>query len=233
MANIPFVDVDYCQFSHWGYQKPTRIWGDPSISELTAQTCDGKTCANLVERPNGRKGHREILGGYKMRFSRNEKYRIPEKLIYYLCGWPDKYEFIAAVNYIRAMQLEALPELENPEPFSETDIEKLAHQLFIQGNLNFFVGSVIAADRPYEGPAVEKLREQLFEEYRDTVFSNKHNPDPPVRGPFGEATIELKPGVTPVKIRPFRIEGERLESWKKTYRPAYRRRKAGRWGFSL
>ena len=27
MAGIPHVDVDYCQFSRWGYQKPTRIWG--------------------------------------------------------------------------------------------------------------------------------------------------------------------------------------------------------------
>jgi hypothetical protein len=22
MKNIPFLDVDYCQFSDWGYQKP-------------------------------------------------------------------------------------------------------------------------------------------------------------------------------------------------------------------
>ena len=29
MKGIPFVDVDYCQFSDWGYQKPTRIWCCP------------------------------------------------------------------------------------------------------------------------------------------------------------------------------------------------------------
>ena len=29
MANLPFVDVDYCQFCDWGYQKPTGIWVDP------------------------------------------------------------------------------------------------------------------------------------------------------------------------------------------------------------
>ena len=31
MEGIPYVDVDYCQFSLWGYQKPTRIWGGPDI----------------------------------------------------------------------------------------------------------------------------------------------------------------------------------------------------------
>jgi site-specific DNA-cytosine methylase len=29
MEGIPYVDVDYCQFTDWGYQKPTRIWGSP------------------------------------------------------------------------------------------------------------------------------------------------------------------------------------------------------------
>ena len=27
MTVIPHTEVDYCQFSKWGYQKPTRIWG--------------------------------------------------------------------------------------------------------------------------------------------------------------------------------------------------------------
>ena len=27
MEGIPFIDVDYCQFSNWGYCKPTRVWG--------------------------------------------------------------------------------------------------------------------------------------------------------------------------------------------------------------
>ena len=36
--------------------------------------------------------------------------------------------------------------------------------------------------------------------------------DPPVRGPFAEATIEIKPGVTPVKQRPFQVVGERRDA---------------------
>jgi len=31
MDKYPFVDVDYCQFSTWGYCKPTRIWGSPNV----------------------------------------------------------------------------------------------------------------------------------------------------------------------------------------------------------
>ncbi len=31
MQNIPYIDVDYCQFSDWGYRKPTRIWGCSKI----------------------------------------------------------------------------------------------------------------------------------------------------------------------------------------------------------
>ena len=34
MMNIPFVDIDYCQFSDWGYQKPTRFWGSPNLGRL-------------------------------------------------------------------------------------------------------------------------------------------------------------------------------------------------------
>ena len=33
-----------------------------------------------------------------------------------------------------------------------------------------------------------------------------------MRGPFGEATIEIKPGVTPAKQRPFQVVGERRDA---------------------
>ena len=35
---------------------------------------------------------------------------------------------------------------------------------------------------------------------------------PPTRGPFGEATIEIKPGFVPVKQRPFQVVGERRDA---------------------
>ena len=73
----------------------------------------------------------------------------------------------------------------------------------------------MVVDNPYTSEKANKFREQILNEYSDTVFSNIHNPNPPIRGPHGEATIELIPGVTPSNIRPYRIQGERLDAWKK------------------
>jgi hypothetical protein len=47
MKDIPFIDVDYCMFSDWGYQKPTRIWGSPAIKNVESRLCDGN-CRNMV-----------------------------------------------------------------------------------------------------------------------------------------------------------------------------------------
>ena len=58
MEGIPFIDVDYCQFSDWGYCKPTRVWGG-HISQLTNHKCVKGNCANVVVPPTGRPFHRE------------------------------------------------------------------------------------------------------------------------------------------------------------------------------
>ena len=34
LQDIPFVDVDYCQFSTWGYRKPTCVLGREHINAL-------------------------------------------------------------------------------------------------------------------------------------------------------------------------------------------------------
>jgi hypothetical protein len=83
MTGVPFLDVDYCQFSDWGYQKPTRIWGCPAIANLANQVCDHKSCPNLVDAPGGVR-HREKLSGNQINFSTKEKYRMPVPLIKYL-----------------------------------------------------------------------------------------------------------------------------------------------------
>ena len=90
MKDIPFVDIDYCQFSDWGYMKPTRFWGSPSVVELPPRTCDWETCPNLVEGEGGRKVHRERLGGNHMRFSAKLKGRIPPLAIDYLLRLNDE-----------------------------------------------------------------------------------------------------------------------------------------------
>ena len=71
---------------------------------------------------------------------------------------------------------------------------------------------MVGADKPVEGEGVEELR-QLAEEFKDTVFSPEVVRPPPSRGPFGEATITLKPGTAPVKQRMVQIQGERCEKW--------------------
>ena len=54
MKDIPYCDVDYCQFSDWGYKKPTRIWGNEKIAQLPSKLCDPKNvqtwCLGLTVR---------------------------------------------------------------------------------------------------------------------------------------------------------------------------------------
>jgi hypothetical protein len=40
MEGLSFINVDYCQFSDWGYQKPTRIWGRRELCEVGDWVCD-------------------------------------------------------------------------------------------------------------------------------------------------------------------------------------------------
>lgn len=54
MQGYPYVDADYCQYTDWGYQKPTRFWGSDHLKTITPRVCDGKTCSNLEETPKRR-----------------------------------------------------------------------------------------------------------------------------------------------------------------------------------
>ena len=77
MQTYPYIDVDYCQYSDWGYKKPTRIWGSPDILQVQGKLCDGVTCPNLIP---GTRGHKVKISNLS-NISRNKKYRIPEKLV--------------------------------------------------------------------------------------------------------------------------------------------------------
>ena len=85
MRGIPYIDVDYCQFGDWGYQKPTRIWCCDTLSKLPNRLCDGISCPNL--QPNSKK-HKFCLGGYKMKHTTLSKGRMPAKLVDYLLQIP-------------------------------------------------------------------------------------------------------------------------------------------------
>tara|TARA_R100000388_G_scaffold25631_1_gene19937 strand:- start:210 stop:875 length:666 start_codon:yes stop_codon:yes gene_type:complete len=97
MKDRPFMKklnnyvVDYCMYSDWGYRKRTRIWTNKK--DWNNRLCDGKgTCGNMVG-----KLHKTNLGNAD-RFKRanilnvnkyngtsqQERYRIPEDLIYSL-----------------------------------------------------------------------------------------------------------------------------------------------------
>ena len=91
LKKFPFVDVDYCQFSDWGYQKPTRFWGSQQIGKLEDRKCDQWTCPNLMTQFNGTKRHKYVLGGNNMKFSTKLKGRIPWKLVDYLLSSEPKF----------------------------------------------------------------------------------------------------------------------------------------------
>ena len=72
--------------------------------------------------------------------------------------------------------------------------------------------SVVFATDNLVGNEVKLLIEKIVADYASTVFKCEGPLDRPVRGPFGEATIELKPGAQPLKQRPFHLVGERREA---------------------
>ena len=84
MKDIPFIDVDYCMFSDWGYQKPTRIWGCKELTTLGDRTCDGN-CKNLERDQFGKWTHRLKLGCSappgKAKPSRTDAYRVLALLV--------------------------------------------------------------------------------------------------------------------------------------------------------
>ena len=80
MKGIPFYDVSYCMYSDWGYRKHTRIWTNKQ--GWTPLKCDGSgSCGNM----DGTK-HKEQVSGVKTRSSLDDRYRIPEDLIFSLFG---------------------------------------------------------------------------------------------------------------------------------------------------
>ncbi len=46
-------------------------------------------------------------------------------------------------------------------------------------------------------------------DYKDLVYDIRVRGPPPIRGPFAESTIKLKPGAIPKKQRPYQILGDR------------------------
>jgi site-specific DNA-cytosine methylase len=78
----PFFDVDYCMYGDFGYKKSTRIWSNKK--DFNPLVCDGN-CDNMIDGKHkltmcaSRKRNQDYIRGGGN--NRNDRYRIPEKLI--------------------------------------------------------------------------------------------------------------------------------------------------------
>ena len=80
-----YSDVDYCQYSDWGYRKRTRIWHSKLGDQLfVPKLCPGKGKCEYME---GLSHVRASTGGHKNakgQSSMKRRYAIPEKLLHNL-----------------------------------------------------------------------------------------------------------------------------------------------------
>jgi len=89
LQRLPHLDCDQCQFSDYGYQKPTRFFGSDHLRLLEPVLCDQRTCPSLVEDPDGLcrlRKHRNSQGGNAGYVHKFRAYRLPPKLVEYVTG---------------------------------------------------------------------------------------------------------------------------------------------------
>jgi site-specific DNA-cytosine methylase len=79
MKDFKFYLVDYCMYSDWGYKKRTRIWTNKK--DFIPKLCD-KQCGNIIG--NRHKTHLGNKGSDPLPTTQNDRYRIPEDLIFSL-----------------------------------------------------------------------------------------------------------------------------------------------------
>jgi putative transposase len=89
--------------------------------------------------------------------------------------------------------------------------EVAKHVCDVQAHIHVVKGALEPSE-PAEGAEIERLKKELFAEFAGTSLSGVCPVNPPIRGPFGEAEIWLKPDARPVSVPPFRLAGERREA---------------------
>jgi hypothetical protein len=80
--NLPFYDIDYCQYADWGYRKRTRLWTD--IINFNPKKCkqNCNSCVNGKHLINFGMTTKKRIEGIKSKYvNLNNRYRIPPKLI--------------------------------------------------------------------------------------------------------------------------------------------------------
>ena len=75
-----------------------------------------------------------------------------------------------------------------------------------------------ATAESHECPKIHALRARLKQKYVDTFFSGKPVFPAPLRGPYGEARIRLKPDPRVYQDRDFALRGERKDAMEKVLR---------------
>ena len=63
-----------------------------------------------------------------------------------------------------------------------------------------------------EDPRTEEFRARIHRDYDGVVLDSKVKPDPPMRGPYGQAYIPLKENAVPTRSKPFRLHGEKYDA---------------------
>ena len=120
------------------------------------------------------------------------------------------------------MDLELPVDSEEPRtrPLNKTDLRFIRRVLLKSDAASdrYVRPLVVTPDPTNEDPAVKELTEALHREYDGVVMGTEVVPDPPIRGPYGQAYIPLKEGAVPYRTRPFSMQGEKLEAHKKITR---------------
>ncbi len=105
--------------------------------------------------------------------------------------WDEELE--EALRRVRMMQISAEPHLTRFREESDEVLRCIAQNILdCQKDLNGIKGAIEARE-PSDSPEVCRLRQLLTDEFSDSSLSGVYPQNPPIRGPFGEAKILLKP----------------------------------------
>ena len=201
-------------------------------------TCSSLVWADPAN-PGRQRAHRAPMGGPSRGVRRESAYHIPVEVVKYVAGLegeplvkaeikgvvsaadpeeprpPREPELMRAMHKIRLLRLWECPN----EPFSALDSEDEDDALEVIALREQEEESRVAAIKggpegreSAEHPLAEQLRQKLLEEFGESSLSGKYVPNPPVRGPDGEAQIWLKPDAKPVSVPPFQLTGERRQA---------------------
>jgi len=126
------------------------------------------------------------------------------------------------VEYVRQTGVADMPELcDWDSDASDEDLEYVAQHMFeiVSEEVHCdFIPGIVAARSPAEDALIAPEVGKILERFGKTSLSGicpedtPENPLP-IRGPFGEAEIWLKPDAVPVNVAPYHITWDRKSAW--------------------